>query len=116
MPERGQGETLFCPVELDGVLINISSPSPAEAEAMAQGTAAGNYGLEHVGLTTDDLDADVARLREHGLEIYVLRDSPAMRMAPVASSSAETKPTSQPRTGIGLSCSYSLAVSRCVST
>ena len=77
MPAHGA----FYPVELDGVLINISSVSPAEAEAMAQGTAAGNFGLEHVGLTTDDLDADLARLREHGLEIYVLRDAPTMRMA-----------------------------------
>lgn len=77
MPEHGP----FCPVELDGVLINISGVSPEEAETMAQGTAEGNFGLEHVGLTTDDLDADLARLREHGLEIYVLRDSPTMRMA-----------------------------------
>jgi catechol 2,3-dioxygenase-like lactoylglutathione lyase family enzyme len=77
MPEHG----LFCPVELDGVLINISGVSPEEAEAMAQGTAEGNFGLEHVGLTTDDLDADLARLREHGLDIYVLRDTPTMRMA-----------------------------------
>lgn len=80
LPER-QGETLFCPVELDGVVINISSPSTGEAETMTQGTAAGNFGLEHLGLTTDDLDADIARLREHGLEIYVLRDTPTMRMA-----------------------------------
>ena len=77
MPEHG----VFCPVELDGVLINISSVSPAEAEAMAQGTATGNFGLEHVGLTTDDLDADLTRLREHGLEIYAQRDSPTMRIA-----------------------------------
>lgn len=77
MPEHGP----FYPVELDGVLINISGVSPEEAETMAQGTAEGNFGLEHLGLTTDDLDADLARLREHGLQVYVLRDTPTMRMA-----------------------------------
>jgi catechol 2,3-dioxygenase-like lactoylglutathione lyase family enzyme len=77
LPEHGA----FCPVELDGVLINISGVSPEEAETMAQGTAEGNFGLEHVGLTTDDLEADLTRLREHGLEIYILRDTPTMRMA-----------------------------------
>jgi catechol 2,3-dioxygenase-like lactoylglutathione lyase family enzyme len=77
LPEHGA----FSPVELDGVLINISGVSQKEAQSMAQGTAAGNFGLEHVGLTTDDLDADLARLREHGLEIFVLRDTPTMRMA-----------------------------------
>jgi len=77
MPEHGP----FCPVELDGVLINISGVSSEEAETMAQGTAEGNFGLEHVGLTTGDLDADLTRLREHGLQVYVLRDTPTMRMA-----------------------------------
>jgi len=77
MPEHG----VFCPVELDGVLINISSVTPAEAEAMAQGTAAGNFGLEHIGLTTNDLDADLARLREQGLEIYVQSESSTARLA-----------------------------------
>ena len=77
VPEHGA----FCPVELDGVLINISGVSAEEAETMAQGTAEGNFGLEHVGLTTDDLDADLARLREHGLEIFARRDTPTMRIA-----------------------------------
>ena len=77
LPEHGP----FCPVELDGVLINISGVSTEEAETMAQGTAEGNFGLEHVGLTTDDLDADLARLRKHGLEIFARRDTPTMRIA-----------------------------------
>ena len=71
----------FHPVELSGVLINISSVTPEEAKAMAQGTAAGSFGLEHLGLTTDDLDADLARLREHGLEIYQQSESATARMA-----------------------------------
>jgi catechol 2,3-dioxygenase-like lactoylglutathione lyase family enzyme len=77
MPEHG----VMCPVELSGVLINISSVTPEEAEAMAQGTAAGNFGLEHIGLTTDDLDADLARLREQGFEIYVQSESSTARLA-----------------------------------
>ena len=77
MPEHDA----FCPVERSGVLINISSVTPTEAEAMAQGTAACNFGLEHIGLTTDDLDADLARLREDGLEIYLQSESPTARLA-----------------------------------
>ena len=81
MPEHGSGATLFAPIEIDGVLINISSPSEAEAEQMGEGDAAIHYGLEHIGLATDDLDADLARLREQGLEIFEVRDTPTMRIA-----------------------------------
>ena len=81
LPERGQGETLFCPVEIGGVLINISGVSAADAETMPEGDASARFGLEHLGLTTDDLDADLAALREQGLEIYSTRDLPNMRIA-----------------------------------
>ena len=81
LPEFGSGSVLFCPVEIGGVKINISSPSEAEAAQMGEGSAALHYGLEHVGLQTDDLDADLARLREQGLEIFELRETPTMRMA-----------------------------------
>ena len=72
---------LFCPIEIDGVKINISSPGAAEAAQMDEGIVTGNFGLEHLGLVTDDLDADLARLREQGLRIFEVRESPTMRMA-----------------------------------
>jgi catechol 2,3-dioxygenase-like lactoylglutathione lyase family enzyme len=81
LPEFGRGGTLFAPIEIGGVKINISSPSPAEAEGMGEGSAATHYGLEHIGLLTDDLDADLARLREQGLEIFQVRETPTMRLA-----------------------------------
>ena len=81
LPEFGSGDVLFCPVEIAGVKINISSPSEAEAAQMGEGNAAVHYGLEHLGLQTDDLDADLARLREQGFEIFQVRDTPTMRIA-----------------------------------
>ena len=81
LPEFGSGSTLFAPIAIGGVKINISSPSAAEAEQMGQGSAALHYGLEHIGLVTDDLDADLSRLREQGLEIFETRETPAMRIA-----------------------------------
>jgi catechol 2,3-dioxygenase-like lactoylglutathione lyase family enzyme len=81
LPEHGSGEVLFCPIEIDGFKINISSPSAAEAAKMDEGIVTGNFGLEHLGLVTDDLDADLARLREQGLHIFEERESPTMRMA-----------------------------------
>ena len=81
LPEHGSGEVLFCPVEIDGFKINISSPSAAEAAQMDEGIVTGSFGLEHFGLTTDDLDADLAKLREQGLRIFDVRESPTMRIA-----------------------------------
>jgi hypothetical protein len=81
LPEFGTEGVLFAPVEIAGVKINISSPGPAEAEQMGEGDATVHYGLEHIGIVTDDLDADLARLREQGLQIYEVRETPSMRMA-----------------------------------
>jgi catechol 2,3-dioxygenase-like lactoylglutathione lyase family enzyme len=81
LPEFGGGSTLFCPIQIDGVKINISSPSAAEAEQMGMGDAGVHYGLEHLGLQTDDLDTDLARLREQGLEVFEVRETPSMRIA-----------------------------------
>jgi lactoylglutathione lyase len=81
LPESGSGGTLFAPIEIGGVKINISSPNPAEAEQMGEGDASLHYGLEHIGLVTDDLDADLARLREQGLQIFQVRELPTMRIA-----------------------------------
>ena len=81
LPELGSGGTLFAPVEIGGVKINISTPSLAEADQMGAGDSTVHYGLEHIGIVTDDLDADLARLREQGLEIYEVREMPTMRVA-----------------------------------
>jgi hypothetical protein len=81
LPETGSGEVLFCPIEIDGFKINISSPSAAEAAQMDEGIVTGNFGLEHLGLTTDDLDADLATLRAQGLRIFDVRETPTMRLA-----------------------------------
>jgi catechol 2,3-dioxygenase-like lactoylglutathione lyase family enzyme len=81
LPEHGTEEALFCPIEIDGFKINISRPSAAEATRMDEGIVTGNFGLEHLGLVTDNLDADLAKLREQGLRIFEERASPTMRMA-----------------------------------
>lgn len=75
LPERDAGGALFAPIELSGVIINISSPRPDEVDQMGEGDATLHYGLEHLGLYTDDLDADLARFKEQGLEIFEVRDS-----------------------------------------
>ena len=81
LPEREVGGTLFAPIEIGGVKINISSASAAEAEQMGEGSADVHFGLEHIGLQTDDLDADLARLREQGLQVFEVRKTPTMRIA-----------------------------------
>ena len=71
LPELAFGSMLFAPVELDGVKINITSPDPDEGTQDAP--AIPYYGLEHLGLMTEDLDADLARFADQGLEIYERR-------------------------------------------
>jgi len=81
LPERDMAGALFVPVELGGVTINISSPRPEEADLMGEGDASLHYGLEHLGLYTDDLDKDLARLRKQRLQVFETRESPASKMA-----------------------------------
>jgi catechol 2,3-dioxygenase-like lactoylglutathione lyase family enzyme len=81
LPEFDAGGALFAPVMIGSVKLNISSPGPADAERMPPGDACVRYGLEHLALFTDDLDADLARLRAQGLEVYDQRDSPDSRIA-----------------------------------
>lgn len=71
LPESEFGAMLFAPVELDGIRITITSPDPAEGTREAP--AIPYYGLEHLGLITGDLDADLARFAEQGLPIYERR-------------------------------------------
>jgi lactoylglutathione lyase len=81
LPEFNAGDALFAPVLIGGVKLNISNPGPADADHMAPGDPGVRYGLEHFGLFTDDLDADLARLREQGLEVFFQRDGPDSRIA-----------------------------------
>jgi catechol 2,3-dioxygenase-like lactoylglutathione lyase family enzyme len=81
LPEFEIGGTLFAPIEMGGVKISISSVTATEAEQMAEGSADAHFGLEHLGLQTDDLDVDLARLREQGLQVFEVRETPTMRMA-----------------------------------
>jgi len=71
LPEVEFQSMLFVPVELDGVRINITSPSPDERTGDSPQIP--YFGLEHLGVTTEDLDADLARLAEQGLEVYERR-------------------------------------------
>ena len=71
LPESEFRSMVFAPVELGGVRINITNPP--EGEATHEPAGFPHYGVEHVGVLTDDLDADLARLAEQGLEIYERR-------------------------------------------
>jgi catechol 2,3-dioxygenase-like lactoylglutathione lyase family enzyme len=71
LPEIEFRSMLFAPVELGGVRINITNPPPEEDTV--EPNPIPHYGLEHVGVLTDDLDADLARFAEQGLEIYERR-------------------------------------------
>lgn len=70
LPERDVRGALFAPVEIGGVTINISNPRPEEVDRMGEGDAQLHYGLEHIGIYTDDLDADLERIKEQGLRIF----------------------------------------------
>ncbi len=73
LPEVEFGEMLFAPIEIGGIRINITSVGEEEALRTGAPPAIPYYGLEHLGLLTDDLDADLARLTEQGLPIYERR-------------------------------------------
>ena len=81
LPEFTSGETLFCPIEIGGVKINVSRPSPEEAASMEPASAELHFGLEHLGIETDDLEADLATLREQGLAVFEVRETPTMKIA-----------------------------------
>jgi lactoylglutathione lyase len=81
LPEFGSGDVLFAPIEIGGVKINISRPSPEEAANMEPASAGLHFGLEHLGVETDDLDADLEKLREQGLAIFEVRETAAMKIA-----------------------------------
>ena len=71
LPEVEFRSMLFAPVELNGVRINITSPPPDEVTGDPPPMP--HYGLEHIGVLTDDLDRDLARIMEQGFEVFERR-------------------------------------------
>lgn len=76
LPEFEFGTMLFTPVELDGVRINITGHAPEEAAGMAEPQGIPYWGLEHIGIEVEDMDAILARFEEQGRHIYVRRPGP----------------------------------------
>jgi lactoylglutathione lyase len=68
-------------MRLGGQTVLIAPPHPQEATATAPPFP--HYGLEHIGLTVDDVDAAVAELRAKGAEIAIgpLTRNPDLRLA-----------------------------------
>jgi catechol 2,3-dioxygenase-like lactoylglutathione lyase family enzyme len=82
LPEiQASGGALFCPVEIGGVKINITTPRQHELSSIQEAYAGSHYGLEHLGITTEDIDADIARLRAQGLEVFEVNDTPTLKFA-----------------------------------
>jgi catechol 2,3-dioxygenase-like lactoylglutathione lyase family enzyme len=65
--ERDVRGALFVTVQVGDVTINISSPRPNET--MGPADAGLHYGLEHIAFSTDDLDQDLAHLKEWGGQV-----------------------------------------------
>ena len=66
---------------LGGQKLLIAPPHPQEETAAAPGFP--HYGLEHIGLTVDDVDTACEELRAKGAEIAIgpLTRSPGLRLA-----------------------------------
>jgi catechol 2,3-dioxygenase-like lactoylglutathione lyase family enzyme len=56
-------------MRLGGQTVLIAPPHPHEPNATAPSFP--HYGLEHIGLTVDDVDAAVGELRAKGAEIAI---------------------------------------------
>lgn len=80
--ERDVRGALFVPVELSGVTVNISNARPGEVDRMEEGDAGLHYGLEHIAINTGDLDADLARFKEQGLQVFERRETMAFVEGP----------------------------------
>ncbi len=87
LPEVEIRGIFFAPVALDGVKISLSGPRPnaaGEPEQPGEPAPVPHYGLEHLGVGVDDLDAAVARFQAQGLEIYERAESALFKVAFVA--------------------------------
>jgi catechol 2,3-dioxygenase-like lactoylglutathione lyase family enzyme len=82
LPEiQASGGALFCPIEIGGVKINITTPRQHELDSIVNGYSGSRYGLEHLGILTADIDGDLARLRAQGLKVYEVNDTPRLKYA-----------------------------------
>jgi len=84
LPEVETSSMLFAPVSLDDVKITFSGPRPSAHGVLAEPAPIPHYGLEHLGVTVEDLEASLAVFQAQGLEIYERKQSPAYRVAFVA--------------------------------
>lgn len=73
LPEVRFGEMLFTPVSIGGVQVTITDPGPEESGRTGGPPAIPYFGLEHIGILVDDLDALLARFEEQGLPVYERR-------------------------------------------
>ena len=68
---RSYGDRFVVTKTPDGVTVNISSARTGEE--LDDGNADAHWGLEHIGITIDDLDAELERLRGMGA---ILKEGP----------------------------------------
>ena len=68
---RPYGDRFVVTRSPDGVTVNISSER--NGETLAEGSAEVHWGLEHIGITIDDLDAELERLIDMGA---ILKEGP----------------------------------------
>ena len=64
---RDSGDRFIRCRSADGIAFNISAARTNES--MATGDASAHWGLEHFGITVDDLDAEIERLKGLGAEL-----------------------------------------------
>ncbi len=64
---RDSGDRFMRCKTADGIGFNISSARTNEA--MGNGDASAHWGLEHFGITVDDLDAEIERLEGLGAQL-----------------------------------------------
>lgn len=76
LPEIKVKTMLFTPVEFDGVRLNITTAGPGEDDIIGDPPPLPYFGIEHIGIETDDLDAILARFEEQGLRVYGRRPGP----------------------------------------
>ncbi len=68
---RDTGDRFIECKTVDGVIVRISGARTGEA--MPEGSADAHYGIEHFGLTVDDIEAEIKRLEGLGAK---LREGP----------------------------------------
>ena len=81
LPEVETGSMLFAPVSLDGVKITFSGPRPGSRVPPAGPAPIPHYGLEHLGVIVEDLEAVLAGFQAQGLRIYERKQSDRYKIA-----------------------------------